>query len=426
MNYIDQARRLLYGFKGEDYIYGKGVLADCGKVTATLGSKVAIVADQFPGGEPFVQTIRESLRSAGVNVTAVIGGANPNAPREDVFRIRDGVRAVQPEVVLSFGGGSTTDAAKAATVLCALEGGIDEYFGTGLVTEALRKTGKKLTPQVAIQTNASSAAHLTKYSNITDVKTGQKKLIVDNAIIPARAVFDYSVTYGAPVSLTADGALDGVSHCLEVLYSAVGKPNYDLVEQVATAGIGIIINYIQRAITQPTDQEARDALCLATDLGGYAIMLGGTNGAHLNSFSFVDILSHGRACGMMNPYYTVFFAPAVERPLKAVGKIYREAKLIKSDIDRLSGRDLGVALAEGMFELARRIGFPIRLSDVPGFGAGHISRALSAAKDPQLKSKLENMPVPLTPEMVDEYMGSVLLAARDGNLSLIRNVGDVK
>jgi len=39
--------------------------------------------------------------------------------------------------------------------------------------------------------------------------TGQKKLIVDEAIVPARPVFDYEVTFGAPPALTADGALDG-------------------------------------------------------------------------------------------------------------------------------------------------------------------------------------------------------------------------
>jgi alcohol dehydrogenase len=32
------------------------------------------------------------------------------------------------------------------------------------------------------------------------------------------------------------------------------------------------------------------------------------------------------------------------------------------------------------------------------------------------------MPVPLTADMVDEYMGPVLEAARDGDLSLIKNV----
>jgi alcohol dehydrogenase len=36
--------------------------------------------------------------------------------------------------------------------------------------------------------------------------------------------------------------------------------------------------------------------------------------------------------------------------------------------------------------------------------------------------KLENMPVPLTAEMVDDYMAPVLEAAREGELSLVRNV----
>jgi alcohol dehydrogenase len=47
---------------------------------------------------------------------------------------------------------------------------------------------------------------------------------------------------------------------------------------------------------------------------------------------------------------------------------------------------------------------------------------LTAAKNPQLKMKLENMPVPLTAEMVDEYMGPVLEAAKTGELDGIKNV----
>ncbi len=422
MNYIDQAKELLMSFKGASYTFGMGVLGEIGSLTASQGKKAFLVRDTFPGSETFIETIRASLKAAGVAIAGETNGAQPNAPREDLLRILGDLQRSDPDVIVSFGGGSTIDASKAAEVLRTLGGGVDDYFGTGLVTQALRASGKKLTPHIAIQTVASSAAHLTKYSNITDVKTGQKKLIVDEAIVPVRALFDYRVTYGAPVGLTADGALDGVSHCLEVLYSAVGKPNYDLVEQVSAAGIGIVVNYLPRAIKNPRDEEARNALCLATDMGGYAIMLGGTNGAHLNSFSFVDILPHGRACAMMNPYYTVFFAPAVQRPLHVVGKIYEQAGLTQAAIDQLSGRELGTAVAQAMFELARRIGFPVRLSEVHGFGQTHIDRALSAAKDPQLKSKLENMPVPLTADMVDEYMAPVLLAARDGELSRIKMV----
>jgi alcohol dehydrogenase len=422
MTDFEKARALLRQFKGSSYLFGTDVLTKVGQVTADAGTKVALIRDTFDGSEDFVEIIRKSLEKSGVNLVMEIKGAQPNCPREDLFRIADGLRETEADVLVSFGGGSTIDAAKAAEVLLALNGGIDAFFGTGLVTKALQEKGKSLIPHMAIQTVASSAAHLTKYSNITDISTGQKKLIVDDAIVPPYPVFDYEVTYSAPPDLTADGALDGIAHSLEVLYGAVGKPYYDQIEEVAGIGIALVVNYLPRTIDNPKDKEAREALCLATDLGGYSIMIGGTNGGHLTSFSLVDILPHGRACAIMNPYYTVFFAPAIERPLRLVGRIYQEAGLIKAEIETLKGRELGIAVAEGMFELARRVGVPIRLSEVAGFAPQHIERALTAAKNPQLKMKLQNMPVPLTADMIDEYMGPILEAARDGDLTLIKNV----
>ena len=414
-----RARALLREFKGNAYIYGPGVLPQVGVVAALQGRRGALVRDVFPGSEAFVDTIRRSLETAGVELVAEIDGAGPNAPREDLFRITDALQEADPEVIVSFGGGSTIDATKAGEVLRTLGGEIDGYFGTGLVTEAARAANKALTAHVAIQTASSSGAHLTKYSNITDVSTGQKKLIVDEAIVPSRPFFDYAVTYGAPPSLTADGALDGIAHALEVLYGAVGQPSYDKAAQVAETGIGLVVNYLEEAIEHPRSEEARTALGLATDLGAYAIMIGGTNGGHLTSFSLVDVTSHGRACALMNPYYTVFFAPAIEPALRMVGKVYQEAGLTEADLDALSGRALGEAVAEAMFELSRRIGFPTTLSELPGFSEGHIGRALEAAKDPQLRMKLENMPIPMTADMIDPYMGPVLEAAKTGDVGRI-------
>jgi alcohol dehydrogenase len=422
MTNFDQARRLLFEFKGDTYLYGPGILPSAGAVIASQGSKAALVRGTFPGSDDHVQTVAASLLPAGVDLAGLIQGARPNAPREDLLRITGELQSMEPDVIVSFGGGSTIDATKAAEVLRTFGGEIEDYFGTGLVTEAAQSSDRRLTPHVAIQTVASSAAHLTKYSNITDVSTGQKKLIVDEAIVPARPVFDYAVTYSQPFSLTADGALDGISHSIEVLYGAVGKPDYHRIKEVSSTSIGLVVNYLPSAMDSPESAQAREALCLATDLGGYAIMLGGTNGGHLTSFSLVDILSHGRACAMMNPYYTVLFAPAIRDPLRTVGAIYREAGYTTANIERLRGRDLGLAVAEAMIEFAQRIGFPVRLSEVEGFDDNHIERALAAAKNPQLKMKLENMPVPLTAAMVDDYMGPVLEAARDGDLSIIRNV----
>ena len=417
-----KAWSLLREFKGDRYVYGSGVLDQVGQIAAGLGNRAVLVYTVFPGNEALIERISARVSSAGVKLVGTIEGAGPNAPREDLFRITDELKKINPDVIVCLGGGSTLDATKAAEVLRTLGGEIDEYFGTGKVTEKLQKTGKKLTPVVAIQTAASSGAHLTKYSNITDVHTGQKKLIVDEAIVPQRAIFDYDLTTSMSPGFTADGALDGLAHSLEVLLGAVGKPYYSRMVEVAKESIRLVVNYVERAVKDPNDTEARYALGLATDLGGYAIMLGGTNGAHLTSFSLVDILSHGRACAIMNPYYVVFFAPAVEEPLRMVGRIFQDAGLTKADVDKMKGRKLGMAVAEAMMQLSKRIGFPTTLSEVKGFNEAYIEKALTAAKDPQLRMKLENMPVPLTAEMVDEYMTPVLEAARTGDLKLIRNV----
>lgn len=422
MAIFSTAEELLREFKGDSYIHGVGVIDQVGPAVSALGHKAVLVASDFLGSASFIQQIHQSLRAADVEEVGEIKGARPNAPREDLFRIAGEIAALNPDVLISFGGGSTIDAVKSGGVLWKLGGKIDQYFGTGMVSKALQESGKALPPHVAIQSASSSAAHLTKYSNITDVSTGQKKLVVDPAIVPLRPVFDYAVTFGAPPALTADGALDGISHSLEVLYSAVGKPEYAQVERVSLEAIRLVVNYLPAVLANPATVEGRHALGLATDLGGYAIMLGGTNGAHLTSFSLVDVLSHGRACGLMNPYYTVFFAPAVQTPLRAVGKIYQDAGYTPAGVEHLEGRALGEAVAQAMIRFEEKVGFPAKLSQVPGFTDGHITRALSAAKDPQLKMKLENMPVPLTAETVDEFMGPILLAAKTGDLSLIKTL----
>ena len=235
------ARALLHEFKGGQYIHGLDVLPQVGSAVAHLGERAALVRSTFPGADGWIQTLSDSLSAANVEIAGMIIGARPNAPREDLARITAELTTLDPDVIVTFSGGSTIDATKAAEVLRTLGGDIEDYFGTGMVSRALASSNRKLTPHVAIQTSASSSAHITKYSNITDLATAQKKLIVDEAIVPVQPVFDYSVTCGAPADLTTDGAMDGIAHSLEVLYGATGKPNYDRVKTVAHHGIHLVV-----------------------------------------------------------------------------------------------------------------------------------------------------------------------------------------
>jgi len=222
-------------------------------------------------------------------------------------------------------------------------------------------------------------------------------------------------------SFTSDGAFDGLAHCLEVYYGA-NSESFQKIQEIALVGIELIVASLEKAVAEPLDIEAREALGLATDLGGYAIMVGGTNGAHLNSFSLVDILSHGRACALLNPYYTVFFAPAIQKQLKKLTILFSKYGLTEKSSIELEGKELGLAVAEGLIALSKRVSFPTTLSEINGMNESHIEKAVQAAKNPQLEMKLKNMPVPLTSDMVDEYMRPILEAAMNGDLSLIKTV----
>lgn len=422
----DKAKVLLKEFKGQSYAFGIGVTGETGRLTAELGGSALIIANKSRWLCTVLDEVIDSLRIQGVTIAGdnVIRGSAPNSPREDVYRIANSILHLKPDCLIAVGGGSTIDAVKAANILATLgkwEPEIDSYLGTGLVTQALNKFDTALLPMVAVETAASSAAHLTKYSNITDPVANQKKLVVDDAIVPDRAVFDYSVTKSMPNSLSLDGAFDGLGHCLEVFYG-IPEEKYDLVAEIAKTGIELVVANIKGLVLDPFDEDVRMALGLGTDMGGYAIMIGGTNGAHLTSFSLVDIASHGRAVAIMSPYYTVFFAPAIQRQLRVVGEIYKRYGLIDCNLTSLSGRELGKAVAHGMITLNRKVGFPTTLAELPGFNDEHIERAISAAKNPQLEMKLKGMPVPLKPSMVEEYMRPILSAATIGDLSIIRNI----
>ncbi|HKL57776.1 MAG TPA: iron-containing alcohol dehydrogenase [Sphaerochaeta sp.] len=427
MDQREKAYALINNWKGDAYVHGLGVLDQIGLIAKGFGKRALVVASTTTTMEPIAERVLSYLKEAGVELvgSVIAPSAKPNAPREDVYRLESYILHHKPDCIVAIGGGSSIDACKAANALACLGAKvtpeIDHYFGTDVVTNALKQTGLSLIPLIAVQTSASSGAHLTKYSNITDPVVGQKKLIVDNALNPTVAMFDYETTVTMPLSVTIDGALDAIAHTFEVFCGAK-EETYEKTREIAECAINLVAEYSKILIEDPTNGEAREAIGLATDLGGYAIMIGGTSGAHLTSFSLVDIVAHGTACGIMNPYYAVLYSKAIQKQLEVVGSIFANHGFADKSIANLKDRALAVAVAQAMIAFSASIKAPTKLNDIPGFGEKHIQRALSAAKDPQLAMKLKNMPVPMTTADVDLYMEPLLRAASNGDLSLIKEM----
>ena len=419
---VAKARELIGQFKGDDYRFGLGAIARVGEMGARIGREFLLVLGQSAEKSGMAKRLRSAFERTGLGIRAECPGARPNSPVEDVLRVRDEILSLRPEAVVGLGGGSLLDALKGSITLAALGGSCEDYYGAGKVREALGKGGRKLLPMLAVQTASASAAHLTKYANITNMATMQKKLIIDEALVPPVAVFDYRATLSMSETFTKVGAFDGLCHILEVYFGTPeGHPQLGRVAELAPVGLELLIGSLPGAVKQPACEQCRECIGLGTDLGGYAIMLGSTNGPHLNSFSLVDVMDHGQATALLAPYYTCFFGPAIRERLLVVGGVYQRYGYIDESMDLagLDGRRLGVTVGRGMAALAESVGFPTTLDQVKGFRDEHVRRMLAAAKDPSLASKLQAMPIPMRAEEVDRYMGSILQAARTGDFGAI-------
>jgi len=274
---MERAKKVLKDWKGDSYTFGEDVLEVTGKYAKKYGRKVTLIVTEL--GQAWIQKpleqVKSSLKANGI-AFETINGARPNAPREDVYRISLQVARGKSDAIVALGGGSTVDAAKAAAVLNTYSpvevmeilganvgeaDSVEPYFGTGIVTKMKEKTKRPVMPVIAVQTAASSGAHLTKYSNITDPITGQKKLIVDEAIVPPASIFDFKITLDSPLSLTLDGGLDGIAHAWEVFTGTTGQ-TYGKVKEVSQLCIQLIVYGLQKTKKDKKDLEGRIALGL--------------------------------------------------------------------------------------------------------------------------------------------------------------------
>jgi len=74
-------------------------------------------------------------------------------------------------------------------------------------------------------------------------------------------------------------------------------------------------------------------------------------------------------------------------------------------------------IVQGIPSFNRRIGFPTTLAEIGSIDRAAIEKIPTAAKDPQLESRLPNMPVALNADRVDRAMGPAREAAWRGDLT---------
>ena len=280
-------------------VFGQGVVQDAGASLA-LGKKALIV------------TGKASARLSGAldDVLAVLPGeyvifdrVENNPSVETVIQGGALAKAEGCDYVLAIGGGSPLDAAKVMAVLAVNDAHPLELYQSGWKKRAL--------PIVAIPTTAGTGSEVTQYAVLTIEEEETKRGLGGPDLFPQVAYLDPKYTESLPLDVTVDTAVDALSHLVESYLSKRATAASDLVALQGLALWGTAIPALRQGTV---DLQTRDALLLASSLGGIAIAQTGTTLVHALGYSltYYDGLPHGRANAVcMRAYleYTQSVAP---------------------------------------------------------------------------------------------------------------------
>ena len=276
-------------------------------------------------------------------------------PNPTVANVKAGVKAFAEsgaDFILAIGGGSSIDTSKAIGIITN-----NPEFSDVVSLEGVADTKKKSVPIIALPTTAGTAAEVTINYVITDEKNEKKMVCVDPNDIPAIAIIDAELMYTLPKSLTAATGLDALTHAIEGL---ITKGAWEMSDMFEIKAIEMINRYLETAVNEPQNPEARNGMAVAQYIAGMAFSNVGLGVVHgmAHPLGAIFDIPHGVANALLLPTIMEFNAPA------ALDKYVTIAKAMNVYKDGMSKEEAAQAAVDAVKSLAVRVGIPQHLSEL--------------------------------------------------------------
>ncbi len=180
----------------------------------------------------FLDKVCDNLKAAGMAVE-VFEGVEPDPSVETVMRGAEAMRKFNPDWIVSIGGGSPIDAAKAMWAFYEYPETTFEDLCIPFNFPTLRTKAKFC----AIPSTSGTATEVTAFSVITDYAKGVKYPLADFNITPDVAIVDPALAETMPPKLTAFTGMDAMTHAVEAYVSTL---NCDYTDPLALHAIKMI------------------------------------------------------------------------------------------------------------------------------------------------------------------------------------------
>jgi len=373
--------------------FGQGVTAEIGMDLQAMGvKKTLVVMDPALVDLPTGEVVRRALEQShiGYDIFSEVSVEPTDASFKRAAEVAcDG----QYDSFVAVGGGSTIDTCKAANLYATYPAEFFTYVNAPI--GAGRPVPGPTKPLIAIPTTAGTGSETTGVAIFDYVEQHAKTGIAHRFLKPTLGIIDPDNTRTMPAAVAASSGLDVLSHALEsftaIPFDQRPRPNSPL-ERPAYQGtnpisdiwairaLELMAEYLPRAYADPSDDEARMNMLMASTIAGIGFGNAGVHLPHGMSYpvagmvkSFepagyqVDhpIVPHGMSVILNTPAVVRFTSPSdPQRHLRA-------AAALGADISDAPPEVAGELLADRVIHFMKLTDMPNGLSAV-GYTADDI------------------------------------------------------
>ncbi|HAS1025116.1 TPA: iron-containing alcohol dehydrogenase [Enterobacter cloacae] len=329
--------------------FGSGKEDTIGAYIASAGARKVLLCygSERIKREGLFDTVSGNLADHGIEYIE-LGGIVSNPV---ISKVREGVELAKHhnvDAILSVGGGSVLDSAKAIAAGAHYNGDVwDLFAGKGELSSAL--------PLFAILTLAATGSEMNPYAVVTNEETHEKLSIGNDYTRPVVSVLSPALMAGVSRDYLVYSAADIISHLIEVYFTATVQPAIQ--SRLVEALLNTVIETTQTLIANPEDEAARGEFAWAATLAQNGLILSGCAGFSYPNHAIEHALSalfnvpHGAGLSVVMPAWMKWYKN------RNTPQFERFAKYVFG----LSSADDGIAALEKWFE---EIGTPTRLEQL--------------------------------------------------------------
>jgi maleylacetate reductase len=293
-----------------------------------------------------IDKIRKSL---GRRYVGSFDAMPPHTPREAVVAAAEQARAAGADIIVTVGGGSITDGAKAVQLCLANDvrsvEDVDKIRAAKGVAPAMNAPKVR---QISVPSTIAGG-EFSAMAGVTNARTRVKEMLRHELMIPRAAILDPAITVHTPEWLWLSTGIRAVDHCVEGLCSREAHPYADA---QALKGLSMLAQGLPRVKAIPADLDARLDCQIGTWLSMGPLAAGVPMGA---SHGIGYVL--GAVHDVPHGYTSCVMLPAVLRWNKSANAERQE--LVSAAMGQ-PGRDAGDVLDD----FIRGLGMPRSLQDV--------------------------------------------------------------